>query len=208
MVKLNGQYYSETEQRILDVASQQFIKNGMDGTSIQQIADAARINKSLVHYYFRSKEKLFSQVFIRAFTTFLSVIEEILALEVSFLTKIDKIVDNYIDLLSQNRFLPLFILHEINRDPDRLYNLMKDARINPELIIKDIQQAVGKGEIRPVDPRHLMINILSMCIFPFVARPLLLRLLFTGNENSYDQFLSGRKKEIIQFIQNSIRVER
>jgi TetR/AcrR family transcriptional regulator len=206
MVKHTEQVSSVTEQRILEAARREFLRHGLEGTSMQQIADAAHTNKSLVHYYFRSKEKLFNQIFVQAFQNFMPKIEEILTTDIPFFEKIEKIVDNYIDLLKNNNFLPAFILHEINRNPDRLYKLMQDIRIQPEKFIKMIQLETRKDNIRINDPRHFIINILAMCIFPFVARPLLQRVFFQGNDSAYENFLMERKKEITQFVIHSISV--
>jgi len=51
-----------TEAKILDAANSIFLLFGYHGTTLQQIADLAGIHKSAIHYYFRSKERLYIKV--------------------------------------------------------------------------------------------------------------------------------------------------
>jgi AcrR family transcriptional regulator len=205
MVRYKEKASYNTEEKILEAAKHEFMRFGIEGTSIQQIADAAQINKSLVHYYFRTKEKLFKRIFIEAFSSFIIHIEEIISRSISFQEKIENIVDSYIDLLKNNSFLPGFIIHEINRNPDRLYELIQHANIKPQKIFNQIQAEIEKGNIRKVDPRHFFVNVLALCIFPFVAKPLLQRILFNNDEKGYKKFIDERKKEITEFIIQSIK---
>jgi AcrR family transcriptional regulator len=195
----------DTETRILEAAKKMFIMNGLDGTSMQQIADEANINKSLLHYYFRNKEKLFNAVFIFAFQHFVPQINDVINSGESIEKKIEKLVDEYIELLTINKFIPAFILHEINRDPERVYKIMQNTGINPDVFIRQIMQETNKGIIRPMDPRHLIVNILSLCIFPIAARPLLQRLLFNNDDIAYEHFIRERKKTVTDFVINSIK---
>ena len=150
-----------TEARILEAAKKVFILNGQEGTTMQLIADEAGINKSLLHYYFRSKEKLFAAVFSFAIQNFLPNLKEILGRNLDLFQKIEQVVEAYMSMLIKNRFIPAFILHEINRDPDRLYQLFLDSGLIPGIILDEFDAAINKGHIRMVDPRHLIINILS-----------------------------------------------
>ena len=57
-----AQEYTETEKKIFLAALEVFGREGRNGARMQQIADLAGINKALVHYYFRSKDKLYEEV--------------------------------------------------------------------------------------------------------------------------------------------------
>lgn len=205
MVRYKEKSGSDTEDKILEAAKNEFMRYGIEGTSIQQIADAASINKSLVHYYFRTKEKLFKRIFIEAFSSFISHVEEIIEKDISFQEKIEQIIESYIDLLKNNSYLPGFIIHEVNRNPDRLYELIQNANIKPHKILNQINAEIERGKIRKVDPRHFFINVLALCIFPFVAKPLLQRIFFNNDEENYMKFIDERKKEITEFIIQSIK---
>ncbi len=195
-----------TEVRILDAAKKVFLRSGLDGTTMQQIADEAGINKSLLHYYFRTKEKLFGTVLKYAFSYVLPQLKEIFSSDDTIFQKIEKIVSEYINLLKENPMIPAFILHEMNRNPEGLALIMKDAGINLEFIIKQLNESVIKGEIRPIDPKHLLVNVIALCVFPIIARPLVQRVLFDNKSEEYDQFLVERKKQVTEFIIASVKL--
>ncbi len=195
-----------TEKTILEAAKKVFIEKGFDGTRMQEIADEAKINKSLVHYYFRTKEKLFDVIFAEAFSKFVPRALQTIASDKDFFEKIAAVIDTYIDMLAQNPHISSFILHEINRNPEKIIGFFKEVKINPDLFIETFIAEVKKGTIRPVQPVHLIINMLSMCIFPFAAKPVLKGIIFNNDEDAYRQFISERKKEVTTFIINSIKI--
>jgi TetR/AcrR family transcriptional regulator len=194
-----------TEFRILEAAKKVFIQQGLEGTSMQQIADEAGINKSLLHYYFRSKEKLFGEVFSYAFQYIVPQLEDIMNSNNSIFIKVEKLVSEYMDLLMKHEFIPAFVLHEINRDPERIFKIMQRSGVRPSLFLDQFRDEMDKGHIRTIDPKQLIINVLSMCIFPIAAKPLIKRLLFENNDQVYQQFLEERKKAVADFIIQSIR---
>jgi len=206
MVKKILETSETTEVRILEAAKKIFIINGLEGTSMQQIADEAQINKSLLHYYYRTKEKLFAAVFSYAFKYLIPEIQSIMNSNDTVFVKIEKIVAGYMEMLMKNRFIPAFVLHEINRNPDRLFEIMKSSGIDPHIFIDQFKTEVEKGTIRPIDPRHLMVNVVSLCIFPVAARPLVQRIFFNNRDDAYEQFLEERKILVGDFIKHAIRV--
>lgn len=205
MVKIMTSEYTNTEDKILEAAKQEFIKSGFKGTSMQQIADAARINKSLLHYYFRSKEKLFSAVFSFAMQKFIPHALEIITSSDSIFIKIEKIVYKYIDVLLKNPFIPVFILHELNRNPQRIHDLLLQSGINPDLVFKNLITEKDKHMIRDVDPVHLFTNTLALCVFPVGASPLLRKILFNDDKVLFQQFMQERKAEVTSFIIHAIK---
>jgi AcrR family transcriptional regulator len=206
MVNTSASPNLSTEEKILEAAKKVFVERGMDGTTMQQIADEAQINKSLLHYYYRTKEKLFGTVLKFAFKFVVPQLKEIMGSKDDIFTKIEKIVSGYIDLLMKNKFIPAFIFHEINRNPQVIVQVMKDAGVNPELFIDQFKEEIRKGTIRNIDPRHLILNLISLCIFPIIARPLAQRLFFNNNDEHYERFLEERKKAVADFIIHSIKV--
>lgn len=196
-----------TEEKIVEAARKVFLEKGMDGTRMQEIANEAKINKSLLHYYYRSKEKLFNAVFAFAFKKFLPSIENIIESDVSIFNKIEILTDRYISLLMKNPFVPMFILREMNRSPDRLYGLIKNTGINPQNFIQQLSEEIEKGNIINIEPVQLITNILSLCVFPVAARPLLKRVFFDNDDKRYEIFLEGRKKEVARFIINAVKKE-
>ena len=194
-----------TEQKIFEAASRVFLRKGMAGARMQEIADEAGINKSLLHYYYRSKDKLFMSVFRLAIQDFLPGILDIFNSDLPVFQKLERFIHEYMQVLLGNPFVPMFILHEIQRDPDRLYNVFRDAGIDPSWVVTEFEKSVDKGEIRDVDPKHLIVNVLSLCIFPIAARPIMQRVLFENDAEAYKAFLKEREKSVSEFVINAIQ---
>ncbi len=194
-----------TEQTILEAAKKIFIRKGMDGARMQEIADEAGINKALLHYYFRSKDKLFEAIFQDAILKFIPGMMEMLQSDLPLFKKIEIFTGNYIDAFIENPFIPGFIMHELSRDPSKIAMMVKNSGVSPEAFISQINKEIKAGSIVPIDPYHLIVNILSMCIFPFAARPILLNVLFRNDPEALAGFIAKRKKEVPEFIINAIR---
>ncbi len=193
-----------TEKAILDAAKQVFLEKGFDGARMQHIADKAGLNKALIHYYFRTKEKLFDAIFQEAFQKFLPVIAESFSADMPINKKIDVFVDTYLDMLLQNPHLPVFILHEINRAPEKLLSHIKNSGVNPEILAQNVNAEIAQGKIRSVDFRHFFVNMIALCIFPFAARPIIQGIFFSNNPEDFDAFLAERKDVIKKFLKESL----
>lgn len=200
-----SQVEKNKEAEILEAAKKVFIEKGMAGARMQEIADEAGINKSLLHYYYRNKDKLFLAVFRFAVLKFLPGIQEMLTSNIPFDEKIRRFVDRYIDILLENPFVPMFIIQEIQRDPNRLFNTFLDLGIRPDQIIQQFREASEKGDIKNIDPKEILINTLSLCIFPFAAQPLMQRVFCKNDEQAYMEFLENRKKTVPEFILNAVK---
>ncbi|MBU2652363.1 MAG: TetR/AcrR family transcriptional regulator [Bacteroidetes bacterium] len=193
------------EQIILDAARKVFMEKGFDGATMQDIADEAGINKSLLHYYYRSKDKLFRKVFLEMFKLFTPKFGEIFLSDKPIFEKIEDFAGHYIEMMIQNPQMPAFVLREITTNPQSLADAVLDTGVKPEFMVKAIKDEIDKGNIREIDPRQLLVNLIGLCIFPFAAKPLLMRVLFGGNENAYSKFLQERKSEVPKFINQSIK---
>ncbi|MDZ7743113.1 MAG: TetR/AcrR family transcriptional regulator [Bacteroidota bacterium] len=194
-----------TEEKILEAAKRVFVRSGFEGTSMQKIADEAGINKALLHYYYRSKEKLFEQAFSKIFRQFVPRAQEIFNSEIDFFDKIRLFVSTYIDLLVENPLVPGFILQEINRNPNILYHIITQAGVNPSFFFIHAEKEIAAGNIVISSSKHLFINIMSLCIFPIAARPLMQKIVFQNDQRSYEIFLEDRKTEVSDFIINAIK---
>lgn len=199
-----------TEQKILEAAREEFQQKGMTGARMQQIADRAGMNKALLHYYYRTKEKLFEKVFEIAFSIFIPRVKEMMGSDKPILDKIAFFVDNYLELLQKHPYIPGFVINELNRNPDILVKLIeKNIQIKQNNLIglldNQIQQEVAQGIIKPISAKNLMTNVISLCIFPVVARPILQGIIFDNNKKDYDEFLKQRKEFVKEYLINSIK---
>ncbi len=197
--------HRDTEGIILEAANKVFIRNGFEGTSMQQIADEAGINKALLHYYFRSKDKLFESVFVTAFSKITPIMMELMQSGNDFFEKISLFISQYMDILQTYPQIPLFIMHELKRNPDHMVDIVKGSGINPQMFFAMVEAEINKGTIRKIEPIHLLVNILAMCIFTFAAQPMILGIICRNDKDKFEAFLHTRKEEITQFIINAIR---
>ena len=107
----------------------------------------------------------------------------------------------------KNPFLPTFILKEMNRNPDFLASVIKRTGIQPAKIFSMFEKEMDAGKIRRMDPRDLLINILSLSIFPIAAKPLMTIMFFENDKKAYNQFIENRKTTVKEFILNSILIK-
>ena len=197
---------SSTEQKIYEAARRIFILKGMEGSRMQEIADEAGMNKALLHYYFRSKENLFKAVFKDTFSKFFLKVKTTLSSDASAKEKLNVFIDNYIDLIQSNPYVPQFIISEINRDPKMLKTMMFESGIEPQKILELLLNEVHSGNLSKLDPRHIVISLLGMLVFPFVARPILQMVYFNDDKVAYDRFLNERKYIVKNMIFKFIEV--
>jgi AcrR family transcriptional regulator len=195
-----------TEENIITAAERVFIDKGMDGARMQHIADEAGINKALLHYYYRSKQKLFSIVFTTAFKAFAPDLLKVFQEEGDFFSQLRKFVKAYLDVLEKNPHIPGFILHEIRHKPDKLVKLVGGLNLNIDIVIRQIEDEIEKGNMMPIDPKQLLIHIISLCIFPIVAKPMLTAVIFKTDGDACQKALNERKDLIADFIINSIKL--
>lgn len=172
----------------------------MEGARMQEIADEAGMNKALLHYYFRSKENLFKAVFKDIFTKFFIKVKDTLFSDASLKEKLVVFIDNYIDLIQANPYVPQFIINEINRDPKVLKTLMSESGIEPQKILELFYNEVESNNRSKMDHRHVVVSLLGMLIFPFIARPLLQMVYFNDDLEAYNQFLNERKMVVKSMI--------
>lgn len=197
-----------TEEKIVQAAKEVFTEKGYAAARTQEIADRAGFNKGLLTYYFRGnvKEKLFKAIFEEAFLKMTARINIIFESEGAFEHKIELVLDAYFDLLLENPNLPGFIVNELHTNTNAFVEeiMQKPTRPNPLPLIMQIMEEVAQGKIRPINPVHLILNVLSMTVFPFIARPLFQRMINVNDETFMDM-MRQRKAEILDFVKHAIK---
>lgn len=196
---------TKTEDKILQAATEVFIMKGYDGSTMQEIANRASINKSLLHYYYRSKDKLFAKVFGMVFQLFVPKFYKIFDSDLDLFEKIEAFTEQYIELIIKNPYIPMFVMRELTNNPKRLSGAVQQLGLNPEKAFQAVREEIDRGRIIDIDPRQLMVNIISLSIFPFAGKPMIRAILFENDDEAYHEFLESRKKEVSKFIINSIR---
>lgn len=198
-----------TEEKILAAAKRIFLQHGYAGARMQDIADEAGINKAMLHYYFRNKDKMFEMIFVLSIQKMVPTINQVLDSDDDLFEKIRKFVNAYTTKLSENPYLPLFIVNELSKNPEKLLKLMiTSAQDKPHFVnfISEIQLAVDRGQIKKISPVNLFINIMSMCIYPYLAKPMM-QMFLQMDELQYSIMLEQRKNEVADFIIDSIKIK-
>jgi len=203
MVKKNKR--DSAQERILTAAKKVFLVKGMAGARMQDIADEAGINKALLHYYFRNKEKLFETIFKEASGQFFPKITDIIDSDIPLFQKIERFCREYINMMQQNAYLPLFVLNEVTKEPKRFKEkILKNRELPFSKFVVQIEAEIKKKKIKPVNPGQLFLNMISLCIFPFIAKPMWM--LASGiDEIHFNFFMEQRKTEVPKLIIESIK---
>lgn len=177
-----------------------FIKHGLDGVKMQMVADRAEVNKGLLHYYFKTKEKIFLQVFERVSEELFARLMAVFAdQQLTDDEKISKLVDTYFALFDSNRQLPLFFISEINRNPEILKRLGVAKNIKKVLRSAEFSFSKQKSLDQLV---HFMLSLISLSAFPFFIAPLLGEI--TGSQQKAESVLFERKKMVKKVLKNII----
>lgn len=200
----------DTESKILQAAEKEFFEKGYAGARTASIAEAAGVNHAMLHYYFRTKDKLFGRIVSEK----MSILRNIVlgAIEGSNLPLKDRIrqgVERHFDFIAANRELPRFIVNEVYAHPERVETMEMNIQNIAGDVLNNLQCEINEyarhGHCRPVDARMLLIDIISLNIFPFMAAPIIKEVI--GNSNGgYDDFLAMRKKENVETILRKLEI--
>jgi AcrR family transcriptional regulator len=195
-----------TEEIILEAARKLFKQKGLDGTTVQDIANEAGTTKSMVNYYFRSKDKLFAAIFHQEFRNLFGGLAGFIASPLSVREKIERIVALDLEKLAQVPDLPLFILSEMNRNPSALAAVVENmpAKMLLAALDKQIADEAAQGIIRKVPAMELIITIQALTVFPFLAKPMIVNVLGVAEED-YLAMLQRRKTEVVAQIWDWIK---
>lgn len=197
------------EQKIIDAARDIFYDKGYDGTKMRDIAKTADVNLALLHYYFRTKNKIFSIVFDEAFDILFKKIDKALTAQVDFFEQLRLLIYAYVDTAIQNPQLPMFVLNEASKNPKYVTQIMEKhkqkfkATENLNIFFERAQKSAEEGIIKPINPWNLFIDILSLTLFPFMAKGLLDAMF--GEKKMYKQLLKNRKPYIADLVIESLK---
>ncbi|MEW6665962.1 MAG: helix-turn-helix domain-containing protein [Thermodesulfobacteriota bacterium] len=190
----------KAEERILAAATEEFAANGFHGARTQAIADAAGVNKAMLHYYFRSKENLYTEVMKTAFRKVLMRLGRVWTEPGPVRVKIEMVVDSYMDAYEENPWLLKIILREVEDGGEKLKRAVQELKanefqaqgFNPPQILGKAAQELG---IPPRKATHFLVNIIGMCAISFIA-PLMLQNLLDFEIPDMRAFLKDRREAI------------
>ena len=196
----------DTETRILEAAHRVFVRRGVAAARTQEIADEAGVNKALLHYYYRSKEKLSDAVFLRAAAELFPLMLRTLGSDLPLREKLRTAIEVEMDALEASPFLPGYILCELRADPERLSALLHEAMPVEQLrtalfeaLQHQIDAEVEAGRMRPTSAQQLLVALMSMLIFPHAAAHML-EVAAGLDETQRDDLAAWRRAELADFI--------
>jgi AcrR family transcriptional regulator len=208
MVKPSGQTRTDAKSRILDAADDVFVRRGIDGARMQEIADQAGVNKALVHYYFRSKADLARAVWLRIATSFAPGILQMMASDLPLDDKIDRYVDAYHATLTRHPYLMAYVISESTRHPELVESFYSQERRRAARRMFDKLQAqiddcVKAKRMPSVSAEQFFVTLAGSCLFPFAARPGISQLLGLGTSD-HRAFMERRRKELPAFLKRAL----
>lgn len=198
----------DTEKDILEAAKKVFIEKGYAGARMQAIADEAQINKAMLHYYYRSKEALFNRIMEDIVIIMANQFLPALTGEVSVLEKVERLVDGYTDTVTKNPHIPIFVLNELSQNQLKFQeNLKSKLEANDVFpnFIQQIKEEQEKGILRPIAPHHFMLTVMSLIVFPFVAKPVFVNMLKIPQEK-YSAMMQERKQIVMNVVKSAFQL--
>ena len=199
---------TSSEEKIKNAARIVFHNKGFAATRTRDIAEEAGINLALLNYYFRSKEKLFNIIMLESLHDFFKSLGEVFYNDQTTLEKkIEELVGRYIDALIENPNIPLFLLSELRNSPeDFVSKIGMKEMIMKSFFMKQLQQGIQAGKIIKVHPLHIMANLMSMIIFPFVASPVI-KGMGDFSQKDFEKMMLERKVLIPKWVKAILKAK-
>ena len=188
------------EAKIIATAQRLFIEKGYAETSMSDIALAAGINRPVLHYYFRTKERMFQAVFGPIVLSFLPRLSGIIRQEGKSLPdRIGEVVDIYANIFVENPNLPLFIVREIHRDPEYLLKALRGLQIERYLqpLLDTLREEMGEDRWNSVSLPFLFYTFYGLLVVPFLSKGMGMQVFFK-TEEEFRGMLSRWKPHIVR----------
>lgn len=166
---------------------------------MQEIADNCDINKALLHYHYQNKKALFHEVLVETFRQFLPRIMDILNSDLELEEKLVAASGKYMELIGANPRVPMFVLNEMQSNPDFAGQLASGVGVAPFGFVEQVQGAVEAGELDPIDPFQIIADMIGLCLISFLARPMI-QTVSRKSDKEYEAFLAERKKHVADLL--------
>ncbi len=196
------------ENKIIEIAKNVFIEKGYAETSMSEIAAKVGINRPGLHYYFRTKDKMFEAVFGDIIMSIIPKVFDILIQKDKKIGKrVEEIIDTYYKLFLENPKLPMFVIREINRDANLLINTAEKLHLPERFFgaLHYIEEEMKEGKLKQVPIRFIFYNLYSLLSIPFLSQDLTYSLLLDENE-SFEDMLNDWKPYIVSQMENLLEI--
>jgi TetR/AcrR family transcriptional regulator len=194
-----------TEEHIKDVAREIFFSEGRLNATTQDIADAAGVNRTLLNYYFRSRDALFDIVFEESMIQFAQNMNSIISQTASIGERIEHLIDFILKEMSNNPYREIFFITQINQSNNQKVKPKKELdNDNWKIFLNEIQIEMDAGRIQSMTPVNYVLNLFSLCIFPALMKPVYTKM-FQVSQKEYKAVLDNRKANIMNYFSLSIK---
>jgi len=194
---------TDIETKIIEAAKGVFVRKGYVQTTMSDVANEVGMGRTALHYYFRTKEMLFSAIFGQLLGALLPNIQRVMDSEGTMLDKMPRIIEEYASIIQKNKRLPVFIISEINRDPNHMYQifLKKTELIQPIIQLRaQLAREMEEGIIRKMPLIDILTSVLSMMVFPLLVQDPLTKVFLGGEETQFDKYITERTPRIINMV--------
>jgi len=188
-----------TEQLIKDTAKRIFFSEGKLHATTQDIADAAGVNRTLVNYYFRSRDILFEQVVQEGKEELRQILDSVLFSNHTFKVKLKKMIDVFLDQIVAFPYRELFVITEEKRHKEIQMDEKHDSFIKP--FLAEVKEEMVKGHIKMMDPRQFMMNLFALMAYPVLSASLQKSVLRIS-DTEFDKMMKQRKQMIFEMLYN------
>ncbi|WP_195374307.1 MULTISPECIES: TetR/AcrR family transcriptional regulator [Parabacteroides] len=183
------------ESRILEAAKQVFVTKGYEATKMGDVAAKAGIGRTALHYYYRTKEMLFDAIFDQLMGALLPNLGAIMEENTSFMEKLPKIIDQYVKTLQRNPLFPIFVINELQRDPEHIYRsiLKNPVRVQPFIRMRrQLEDEMENGVLKKLPVYYVATTLISLLVFPMLVRNPFTAVFMEGDAGKYEAFLQER----------------
>ncbi len=187
-----------TENHIKETAKRVFFKEGRFNATTQDIADAAGVNRTLLHYYFRSREILLEKVLLEGQAAFREKLSEMVDQQLSFRGKMEQLIDMWIEHVKEQPYLDAYLVTQIQNGVfwENMSKNDKETAKRTEEFFKELQEEMKAGRVPQMEPMQFLLNFISMVSYPVIMRLLLEHSLFKSKK-AYQQAIADRKAAIM-----------
>jgi TetR/AcrR family transcriptional regulator len=189
---------SSTEEKIMEAAKDVFTKYGLYGARMQDIADQAGINKALLHYYFRTKDKLFDKIFEGALEKYFQAIDVFGDESQPVKQRIFRYIDNIIAFLSEYPQMSLFIIKEMSINPELFKAKVGPMKKFKTSMVVALEKEMEAGKLKKFDTTIFLINVQSLCAYPFISAPLFKHTLKAHGKDWNKDFSPDKLKDSVK----------
>ena len=199
-----------TEEKILEAAEKEFLQRGFESARTTSIAKEAGVTHAMLHYYFRTKEKLFEKIISDKMSMLGELmLDSLTKSSLPLFEKLEEAIIRHLDFINANSNLPLFFIREVYSNPERMRLMATALQTHAKKSICNLQAEIDelaeRGECRRVDATMLLIDIVSLNIFSFIAQPVM-EVVFSDLFSDKERFLELRKRENTDTIMRKLKI--